>query len=117
MLADGGDVAADADPGTGAGLGAVAAGDLELGLGRAEVAFGLVVGERHGQVAGVPQDLLVAVAEPDEQVAGLALFAPGYRAVAGEPAQDRVSPPFGSGSATAAGSDSCLGPGRGGQRC
>jgi hypothetical protein len=51
------------------------AGDLELGLGRAQVAFGLVVGERHREVAGETEDLLVAVTEADEQVAGRALFA------------------------------------------
>ena len=37
VLADGGDVAADPQPGLGSGAGAVAAGDLDLGLDRAEV--------------------------------------------------------------------------------
>ena len=69
----------------------MAAADLQLGLGRAEVAFGLVVGERHRQVAGEQQDLVVAVAQAFEQVAGLGL-APGDAAVFGEPDQQRVAP-------------------------
>jgi len=43
VLGDGGDVAADAEPGLRGGLRAVTAADLELGLGWADVAFGLVV--------------------------------------------------------------------------
>jgi hypothetical protein len=39
--------------------------------------LGLVVRERHGEVAGEQEYLLASVAEPFEQVAGLGLFAPG----------------------------------------
>lgn len=56
------------------------------------VAFGLVVGEGHGEVAGEAQDLLVAVAEPLQQVAGLALFAAVVSWVGGQPAPHGVRP-------------------------
>ena len=92
MLADGGDVGADAQPCIGGGGGAVTAADLHLGLGRADVSLGLVVGEGHRQVAREQQYLMVAVAEAFEQVAGLGLAAPGCSAVFGEPDQQRVAP-------------------------
>jgi hypothetical protein len=90
LFADGGDVAADAEPGFGSGGGAVAAGDLELGLDRSEVALGAAVGERDGQVVGEAQDLGLAVAEPFEQVAGLGLLAPVGSAVLGQADLDCV---------------------------
>src|SRR4051794_23040863 len=74
------------------GLPAVAAADLELGLGWADVAFGLVVGEGDAQVAREQQHLGVAVAQALKQVAGLGLTAPGNTAVLGEPDQQRVAP-------------------------
>nr|WP_255660508.1 hypothetical protein [Pseudonocardia sp. ICBG1293] len=70
----------------------MAAADLELGLGRSDVAFGLVVGERHGEVAREQQHLVVTVAQAFEQVTGLGLSAPGHAAVLGEPDQQRVAP-------------------------
>jgi hypothetical protein len=70
----------------------VTSADLELGIGRADVALGLIVGERHLQIAGEQQDLLVAVVQAFEQVAGLGLAAPGAAPVFGEPDQQCVAP-------------------------
>jgi hypothetical protein len=50
VLAQGGDVGADSEPGSGSFFGAVAAGDLDLGFRGPEVSFRLVVGVRDGQV-------------------------------------------------------------------
>jgi hypothetical protein len=38
-------------------LGAVAAGDLDLGSSRPQVALDAVVGERHGEIVGEAEDL------------------------------------------------------------
>lgn len=57
-----------------------------------DVAFGLVVGERHRQVAREQQHLGVAVDRAFEQVAGLGLSPPGDTAVSGEPDQQRMAP-------------------------
>ena len=92
MFADGGDVAADPEPRFRSGLRAVTATDLHLGLGRADVTLGLVVGERHRQVPGEQQHLVVAVAEALEEIAGLRLTAPGDAAMFGKPDQQRVAP-------------------------
>lgn len=91
MFADGGDVCAYAEPVGGAGGGAVAAGDLELSLDRAQVAFAAVVGERYGQVDGEAQHLGFAVAEAFEQVPRLRLLAPVGSPMFGKPDEHRVS--------------------------
>ena len=79
VFAGGGDESADVCPGFRAGLGAVCAGDLDLCFGRAEIAFGLVVGERDGDVVGEAQDLVVPVTQAGQQVAGLDCLRPGPR--------------------------------------
>jgi hypothetical protein len=68
--------------------GAVAAGDLELRFGRPQIAFGLVVCEWHREVPGEQQNLLVAVAEPLEQVAGPGLAPARDASVLGEANED-----------------------------
>jgi hypothetical protein len=67
VLGGGGDVAADGVPVLGGSLGAEPAGDLLLGLGRAEVAFGLVGGGRYVQVAGEAQHIVFTIAQDFQQ--------------------------------------------------
>ena len=62
-LAAVGDVAADGVAVAGGVLGTEAAGDLLLGLGRAQVAFGLVAGGRDAQVGCEAQDVVLAIAQ------------------------------------------------------
>jgi hypothetical protein len=71
VLAEGGEVASDAERGLRGGLGAVAAADLPLGPRRTDVSLGLVVGERHAEIAREQQQLVVAFAQAFEQAAGL----------------------------------------------
>jgi hypothetical protein len=63
VFGGGGDVAADGVAVPGGGLGAEAAGDLVLGFGGAQVAFGLVAGGRDAEVGGEAQDVVLAVAQ------------------------------------------------------
>ena len=81
VLDRGGQVAADPVPVFGAGLAGEAPGDLLLGLGRPQVAFGLVVGGRNAQVVGEAQHVGFAVAQHLQHQAGLAFT--GAVAVAG----------------------------------
>ena len=59
VLGGGGDVAADGVPVPGGFLGAEPAGDLLLGLGRAQVPLGLVGGGRDAQVEDEPQHVVL----------------------------------------------------------
>ena len=71
LFAVGGDVAADGGEAGGAGGAAELAADLGLKLDHAQVAFGLVVVERQGQVAGVGEEQVAVLAERDGEVSGV----------------------------------------------
>ena len=73
MLAHRGDVAADGAEVSRSGERAPRAGDLLLELDHADVAFGLVVVERHGEVDGEPEDVGSLGVEPAQQVERLLL--------------------------------------------
>jgi hypothetical protein len=75
VLGGGGQVAADRVPLAGGFFGAEPAGDLLLGFGWAQVAFGLVGGGRDRQVVDEPQHVVLPVAEAFEQVAAGVLLA------------------------------------------
>jgi hypothetical protein len=67
VLGGGGQVAADGVSLFGGLFGAEPSGDLLLGLGRADVAFGLVVGGRDVQIMGESQHVVLAVAQHFQQ--------------------------------------------------
>lgn len=68
VFAGGGHEAPDASLCRGAGLGTEGAGDLHLGLGRAQVALCLIVCERDGEVVGEAQHLGLPVAQAFQEV-------------------------------------------------
>ena len=75
VFGGGRDVAADSVSGAGYGFGGEPSGNLLLGLGRADVSFGLVRGGRHLQVVGEADDVVEAVAENLQQATPGRLFA------------------------------------------
>jgi hypothetical protein len=77
VFACGADVSTDACPALRAGFRPVGAGDLHLGLGWPQVTFCLVLGERHGQVAGEAQRVGLPVAEAFQEVAGIVCASAG----------------------------------------
>jgi hypothetical protein len=62
-----------------------------LGLGRPQIALGLVGGGRDAQVAGETQHVVLPVAEDFEQVAAWVLFAAGAAGDIGQPGQHAVA--------------------------
>ena len=76
VLAEGGEVAADAAEGLDAFLAAEATRDLLLQLDQAQIALGLVVVERHAKVEGEAQHVSGPATQPAGQVAGLGALGP-----------------------------------------
>jgi len=92
VLGGGGDVAADGVPVPGGVFGAEPAGDLLLGLGRADVPFSLVRGGGNTQVRGEPEHVILAVVQAFQQQPGgrLLRLGGGKPAHGGQAGQDSV---------------------------
>ena len=74
LFAAGRKVGADDGKGISAGIGAETTGDFLLEFGSSEVAFGLVVVEGNAPVGEEAQDLVAALAQSPNEVAGRGLF-------------------------------------------
>ncbi len=81
---EGGEVAPQATEDNGAGRAAEAPGHLLLDRDHAQVAFGLVVVERHAPVSHEGQDRLLSAVQPIEEVAGRAVLGSPARLGAGD---------------------------------